>query len=127
MTQQNSWLTVLVSLLLISVGVGSCSPSTQESRKEIVIADEHVLRDNLHQLRSAIDRHILDKGAPPQSLDDLISAGYIKQVPSDPITRKKDWQIVLGSPTNIPNTRGIINVRSASTVKSSEGTPFNQW
>lgn len=118
---------VLIPILFLSVGVGSCSSYTRDSQKEIVVADEQVLRDNLHQLRSAIDKFTVDEGTPPQSLDDLVSAGYIKQVPSDPITGKKDWQVVLGLPPSVPNKRGIINVYSASVANSSEGTPYNQW
>lgn len=76
-------------------------------------------------MRKAIRQYALDKGTPPQSLEELANAGYIGEVPEDPVTEKKDWDAVIGTAFN--TSKGIIDVRSSSSVKSSEGSPYNQW
>ena len=86
------------------------------------------MRDNLFQMRKMIDQYAADKGALPQSLDDLIRAGYMHEIPVDPITQKKDWRIVMGDdPMSNEGGKGIVDVRSASTAKSSEGTSYSEW
>src|SRR3954469_6068903 len=54
---------------------------------------ERVLKDDLFQLRSLIDQYTLDKNQPPQTLDDLVKAGYLRAIPNDPMTAKADWQL----------------------------------
>ena len=97
-------------------------------QKTIVHARETVLRDNLFHLRKAIDLYAADKGKLPQSLDDLVSGGYLREVPPDPVTGEKDWAVETGEdPGSLTSESGIINVRSGSSDTSTEGTPYNEW
>lgn len=106
----------------------SCDISTSQYQKRVLGAREATLRDNLFQMRKMIDQYAADKGALPQSLDDLIRAGYMHEIPVDPITQKKDWRIVMGDdPMSNEGGKGIVDVRSASTAKSSEGTSYSEW
>src|SRR5579862_4039953 len=78
-------LMIVISIILILVSVAL--PAYNQS---IVRARESVLKQNLFTLRSVISQYTLDKQKAPQSLDDLISAGYLKQLPTDPMTGRSD-------------------------------------
>ena len=120
-------LMIVISIILILVSVAL--PAYNQS---IVRARESVLKQNLFTLRSVISQYTLDKQKAPQSLDDLISAGYLKQLPVDPMTGHNDtW-----APEQEENTvmsideqdqGGIIDVHSGSEAISSEGTAYNTW
>jgi general secretion pathway protein G len=69
-----------------------------------------------------------DKGKLPQSLDDLVTAGYIREIPVDPITGEHDWQIETGEDaSSLTSESGITDVHSASTDTSTEGTSYSDW
>jgi general secretion pathway protein G len=120
---------LIISLLIINgvLGAASCH-AYKEYDKSVLHARETVLRDDLFQLRKTIDIYAADRGTLPQSLDDLVKAGYLREVPDDPITGKKDWEIVVGDdPDSTKGGKGIVDVHSASTARSSKGTPYNEW
>jgi len=96
-----------------------------------VRAREAVLRDDLYTLRSLIDQFTLDKQRPPQSLDELVEAGYLRGgVPEDPFTRSNQtWQVDIedvpvGPSQAVP---GIVDVHSGSDEVSLDGTPYSSW
>lgn len=95
--------------------------------KTISEAREAVLRDDLSVMRKMIRDYSLDTGELPQSLDDLVKAGYLHEIPEDPITEKKDWKIVIGEHPNHKERKGIVDIRSSSSAKSSGGEPYNEW
>ncbi|HEX6190439.1 MAG TPA: hypothetical protein VFZ40_20465, partial [Pyrinomonadaceae bacterium] len=96
--------------------------------KTIMHARETVLRDDLYRMRSLIDQYAADKGKLPQSLDDLVSAGYMREIPTDPITDQKDWNIEVGEdPYSSEGGSGIRDIHSASPEVSTEGTPYSEW
>jgi general secretion pathway protein G len=113
-------ITIMAILLTVAI------PSYKQS---ILRAKESVLRQNLDTLRKTIDAYTYDKRKAPQSLDDLISAGYLKKIPVDPITNAADWEAVSeDTMLSIDQAEpGIDDVHSASTLQSSEGTPYNTW
>ena len=81
-------------------------------------------------MRQAIEQHTLDKQQAPQSLDDLVSAGYLRELPTDPMTSKKDWRVdyedVQLSPEQVGT--GITDVHSNSErVSPFENTPYSSW
>src|SRR5712691_8955327 len=80
-------LMIVISLILILVSI-----SIPAYNQSILRAKESVLKQDLFQLRSLISQYTLDKQKAPQSLEDLVSAGYLKQLPVDPITNKADWE-----------------------------------
>ena len=92
------------------------------------LASEAVLRDDLFKMRTLIDQFAADKGRLPQSLDELVTSGYMREVPVDPFTGSKDtWQPVPGEDPNSDGGSGIVGVHSGSTEVSSEGTPYSEW
>jgi general secretion pathway protein G len=79
-------------------------------------------------MRSLLDQFAADKGKLPQSLDELVSEGYMRELPVDPFTGQKDWQVTLGEdPNSSEGDQGVIDVHSASSDISTEGTPYSEW
>ncbi|HEV8384874.1 MAG TPA: prepilin-type N-terminal cleavage/methylation domain-containing protein [Candidatus Acidoferrales bacterium] len=127
----NSGFTLLEIMVVITIILILLSLAAGRYEQSVVRAREAALKQNLQVMRKAIDEYTLDKLAAPQSLDDLVSAGYLREVPVDPMTRKKDWIVdyetdVLFSPEQ--TSTGIANVHSASDkISPFEGTPYNSW
>lgn len=120
--------TLLELMIVISIIVILAVIAMPQYQKTITHARETVLRDDLFHLRKAIDLYGADKGKLPQSLDDLVTAGYIREIPVDPITNERDWQVETGEDSaSLTSETGITQVRSASTDTSSEGTTYNEW
>ena len=116
---------IVISMILILVSVAV--PLYTQS---ILRARESVLRQDLFTLRSVISQFTLDKQRAPQSLDDLVQAGYIKQIPTDPFTNKNDtWQleqedVLLAVDQQQP---GITDVHSGANLTASDGTNYTSW
>lgn len=120
-------LELMIVLAIIVIILGMAAGRYQQS---IVKAKEAVLHQDLRVMRDAIQQFTLDKQAAPQSLDDMVSAGYMREIPTDPITQRKDWQVetsdVLLSPDQ--TTTGITDVHSsANTISPFENTPYSSW
>jgi hypothetical protein len=90
---------------------------------------ESTLKHDLQMMREAIDDYTLDEQRPPQSLQDLVVAGYLRELPIDPITLKGDWaaQIRDISLNSKGTAHGIYDVRSNSGKDASDGTSLNTW
>ena len=113
---------IVISIIIILVSV-----ALPQFQKTIMHARETVLKDDLHKMRELIDQYAADKGKLPQSLDDLVTAGYMRELPKDPITDNKDWVIATGDdPYSTQGGTGITDVHSASGDVSSEGTPYSE-
>ncbi len=118
-------LMIVISLILILVSVAVPVYSAS-----VLHARESVLRQNLFTLRSLISQYTLDKQKPPQALDDLIQAGYLKIIPNDPMTTKPDWTVEQEDSTIMSldqQDSGIDDVHSASEAISSDGTAYSTW
>ena len=118
-------LMIVISLLLILVTIAV--PIYNQS---ILRAKESVLKQDLFTLRNIIDQYTLDKQKAPQSLEDLVSAGYITQIPSDPFTGKNDtWAVEQEDITQSPEQTdpGISDVHSGSNLTASDGTTYSSW
>jgi general secretion pathway protein G len=114
---------IVISIIIILVSV-----ALPQYQKTITHARETVLKDDLHKMRELLDQYAADKGKLPQSLDDLVSAGYMREIPKDPITDNKDWAIATGDdPYSTQGGTGVTDVHSASGDVSSEGTPYSEW
>jgi len=112
-----------IILILATIGAGRYEQSVVQAR-------EATLRSDLAVMRKAIQDYTLDKAAGPQSLDDLVSGGYLRDIPIDPMTRQKDWTTdtdeLMLSPEQ--TTSGITDVHSASQqVSPSDGTAYSSW
>lgn len=98
--------------------------------RSIIRAKESVLKNNLFTMRTVIDEYTYDKQKAPQSLQDLVSDGYLRDVPIDPMTGSADsWKIIQEDQSNTVNQQqpGIYDVRSGSDKTSLEGTPYSDW
>lgn len=117
---------LMVVMAIISIMVAVAVPMYQKS---IIRARESVLRQNLFSLRTVIDEYTYDKAKAPQSLQDLVSAGYLRQVPVDPMTGQADWAIEMEDAVTSVNQAepGIYDVKSKSDKQSLEGTPYAEW
>ena len=118
-------LMIVISIILILVAV-----AVPNYRATVVHARESVLRQNLFTLRSVISQYTLDKEKAPQSLDDIVQAGYMKEIPNDPMTSKPDWTVEQEDSTIMSvdqEDSGIDDVHSSSDAVSSDGTAYNTW
>lgn len=118
-------LMIVMAIILILVSVAI--PNYQRS---ISHARESVLKQDLATLRSAIDQYTLDKQKAPQSLEDLISAGYMKSMPEEPTTHRTDCWVPVQEDSLMAidqNQPGIIDVHSCNDQLSSDGTAYSSW
>ena len=114
---------ITIILILLGMAAGRYDKSVQRAR-------EAKLHQDLSVMRQAIDNYTLDKENAPQSLDDLVQAGYLRDVPVDPMTQAKDWQTKFGDTVLSPDQTsvGIEDVHSNSAAISPfEGTAYNTW
>ena len=120
--------TLLELMIVISILVILALIAMAQYNKTVLAAKEATLREDLYTLRKMIDQYAADKGKLPSSLDDLRSAGYIHDIPIDPMTEAADWEQVPGEdPGSTSGDQGIVNVRSSSGEQASDGTYYNQW
>lgn len=120
-------LELLIVMVIIAVLAAIAVPSYI---RNVQHAKEAVLKEDLHVLRTAIDSYTVDKQQAPQSLSDLVSAGYLHEIPADPITNQKDW--VTGSSgmlTSIDQTDsgGVDDVHSGAQKTALDGSSYNTW
>jgi general secretion pathway protein G len=114
---------ITIILILVSMAAVRYDRSVQHSK-------EAALHHDLSVMREAIEQYTLDKEQAPQSLDDLVSAGYLRAVPNDPVTGAKDWVTDTSDAVLDPDqsSGGISDVHSGSSAVSAfENTPYNTW
>ena len=118
---------LMIVMLVIAILLAIAVPNYTQS---VTRAKESVLKQDLFTLRDLIQRYALDKEKWPQSLDDLKQAGYLKDIPKDPVTGQADWvpeSADAAISLNQQDIAGIQGVHSASDQISSEGTPYSSW
>ena len=117
---------LIIVMAIISILVAVAVPIYQKS---ILRAKESVLRQNITTLRTVIDEYTFDKKKAPQTLQDLVTAGYLRAVPLDPITGNDQWITIMEDAlTAVDQTDpGIWDIRSRSDLKSLEGTLYSEW
>jgi general secretion pathway protein G len=118
---------LLVVLALISI---LATMGMAQYRNGVIHAREAVLKTDLFNLRDAIDQYYADKGQYPGSLDTLVSDGYIRKVPVDPMTNAADtWQTIPSEadPNNPTAPVGIYDVKSGSDQTALDGTKYADW
>jgi len=127
---KNSGFTLIEMMIVVSMILILLAVAIPAYNQSILRARESVLRQDLFTLRSVISQFTLDKQRAPQSLDDLVQAGYIKQVPNDPFTNRNDtWQleqedVLLAVDQQQP---GITDVHSGANLTASDGTSYSSW
>jgi general secretion pathway protein G len=115
---------------VISIIVVLASMGMTQYRNSVIRAREAVLKEDLFRMRDAIDQYYADRNKYPSSLDDLVSDGYMREVPIDPMTQSKDtWQPV-NAEANVNDTTaepGIYDVKSGSDQSALDGTRYADW
>jgi general secretion pathway protein G len=121
--------TLLELMIVISIIMILMAVAVPVYNQSIVQARESVLRSNLSTLRSVISQYTLDKQKAPQSLDDIVTAGYLRQIPVDPMTRQTNWDVVQEDVMLAVDQQdpGITDVHSASSGTASDGTAYSTW
>ncbi len=119
-------LEMMIVMIIMGILISIALPIYSQS---VVRAREAVLRNDLFELRKLISQYTLDKQKAPQSLDDLVQAGYLKELPKDPMTHEANWEpkqeeVLLTVDQQDP---GIDDVHSASSAMSSDGTAYSTW
>ncbi len=118
-------LMIVITIILILIGMAA-----QRYEKSVQHAREATLKQDLWVMRQSIDNYTLDKQAAPQSLDDLVQAGYLRMVPKDPMTGVADWttqfdSVVLSAEQS---STGMVDVHSNSNrVSPFDNTPYSEW
>ncbi len=118
-------LLVVISLISILAAMGLV-----QYKNSIVRSQEAVLKTDLFRLRDAIDQYYADKGKYPASLDALVSDGYLRKMPEDPITKSSDtWQTVPAEPDpNNPSSEpGVYDVKSGAPGTALDGSNYSDW
>jgi general secretion pathway protein G len=118
---------LMIVMTIVSILLAVAVPIYQKS---IVRAKESVLHNNLFTLRQMIDEYTVDKQHAPESLDDLVSEGYLRQVPVDPITgNNQSWKTIMeDTPVGGDNQPpGIFDVKSGAEGNGLDGTPYSDW
>lgn len=117
-------LMIVISIIIILIGMaaGMYTKSIQHAR-------EAVLKKDLQTMREAIDNYTMDKQQAPQSLQDLVDGGYLRQVPVDPVTRQEDWVLHFSDAVITPDQTGtgVDDVHSGSDQIGSDGKPYSSW
>jgi general secretion pathway protein G len=128
-TGRASGFTLLEMMIVISIMVILISIALPIYSQSVLRSREAVLRNDLFELRSLISQYTLDKQKAPQSLDDLVTAGYIKVLPKDPMTNEANWEVVQEDVLMAVDQQdpGISDVKSASTSTGTDGTAYNTW
>ena len=118
-------LLVVASILIVLAGIGLVQYRNGKTR-----ASEAVLKTDLFNMRDAIDQYYADKGMYPGTLDELVSAGYLRKVPDDPFTMSSStWQTTPSEPdpTNPNAPPGVYDVKSGSDATALDGTRYSDW
>jgi general secretion pathway protein G len=118
-------LLIVISLISILAAMGLV-----QYKNSLLSSREAVLKTDLFRMRDAIDQYYADKGKYPSALDSLVSEGYMRKVPEDPITKSSDsWQTVPAEPDpNNPSAEpGIYDVKSGAQGTGLDGTNYSDW
>lgn len=112
---------MFIIIILLSVALPTYQHSVQQAR-------ETVLEQNLWQMRRAIDQYGSDKGKLPQSVDDLVSQGYLREKPIDPVTEKAEWNEIQGDDKySSDGGQALTDVKSLADGEDSEGKKYSDY
>lgn len=120
--------TLLELVMVMTIIVILAAVSISSFQHIQVKARETILKEDLRVMRRALDQFTADKERLPQSLDELVSEQYIREIPVDPITGQADWDVKIGDDEfSIQGGQGVIDVHSSAPGESSDGTPYREF
>jgi general secretion pathway protein G len=121
----------LIELMVVMTLIVTLSTiAVVQYRHSVVYSKEAVLKEDLFRMHEAIDQYYADKNQYPATLDDLVSAGYLRTIPADPITNSAStWETVPAEPdpNNPLSVGGIYSVRSGSDATAMDGSKYADW
>ena len=118
-------LLVVVSLIIILASIGMA-----QYRNGVIRAQEATLKEDLFRMRDVIDQYYADKQKHPDTLEALVTEGYLRAIPKDPFTGSADtWQLIQAEPdpANPTAELGIYNVKSGSDRTALDGSKYSDW
>lgn len=122
--------TIIELMVVMTIIVTLATIAMVQYRQSVQFAKESVLKDDLFKLRDAIDQYYADKNQYPPTLDDLVSSGYIRAMPKDPITNSTaTWQAVPAEPdpSNPSVAPGVYDVKSGADLAAMDGSRYADW
>ncbi|NOY24107.1 MAG: prepilin-type N-terminal cleavage/methylation domain-containing protein [Acidobacteria bacterium] len=121
----------VIELMVVLTIIGILSAiGVNYHRKAIIQTKEAVLKEDLFQMRDALEQYYADKSRYPQDLETLVDEGYMRRIPADPITKSSDtWELIYEEPIdNDPDYEiGVYDIRSGSGKRALDGTIYNEW
>ena len=125
-----SGFTIIELMVVMALIVTLSTIAVVQYRHSVVYSKEAVLKEDLFRMKEAIDQYYADKNQWPATLEDLVSAGYLRSVPVDPITNSaSSWQTVPAEPdpNNPISVGGVYSVKSGSDATAMDGRKYNDW
>jgi general secretion pathway protein G len=116
---------IVVTLIVVLAGIALSTYANSITRSK-----EAVLKEDLFRMRDAIDQYYADKNSYPADLATLVSSGYLRQIPKDPVTDSAEtWQITMSEidPANPSEAPGVYDVKSGATGTALDGTNYADW
>jgi general secretion pathway protein G len=123
-------MTLIELMIVLTIIITIMSVAVPMYQKAIIRSKEAVLKQNLFTMRELIDEYTFDKEKAPSSLDDLVSEGYLREVPMDPFTQKRDtWKTVTEDAVQTVDQKepGLIDVHSGSDGTALDGSKYSEW
>ena len=112
---------MFIMIILLSIALPTYQRSVQNAR-------EIVLKENLFQIRRAIDQYSADKGKLPASVDDLVESKYLREKPIDPVSEKAEWEEIQGDDPSSPDgEQGLVNVKTLTPGEDTNGQPYSEY
>ena len=127
---RDSGFTLLELMIVMMIIATLAAIAIPAYTRNVMAAREAVLKEDLQVMRTAISSYTVDKQQAPQTLDDLVTAGYLKAIPKDPITGRTDtWQTTQSDTMDsVDQTQaGIDDVHSGAQLTAIDGTSYNTW
>lgn len=121
--------TLIELLIVITLIMILASLALTQYRNSVTSAKEAAMKSDLFLMRDAIDQYYADKGKYPESLQALVSDGYLRAIPMDPFTRNTDWQTTQAeaTPGSSSANAGIYDIKSASEMTALDGSRYSDW
>jgi general secretion pathway protein G len=127
-TNNQAGFTILELIIVMTIIVILAAIGIVNYQKIQAHARETVLKQDLQAMRKAIDQYTADKEELPQSLDDLVTMGYIREIPPDPITTETDWKVDIEEDTiSRQGGQGVVDVHSAAPGEGLDGIPYSDY
>ena len=123
-------MTLIELMIVLTIIITVISIAVPLYQKAVLRSKEAVLKNNLFTLRTVIDEYTFDKEKAPQSLRDLVTEGYLREIPLDPIAKSRDsWKVEMEDALRTVEQRepGIFDVRSGAEGTSLDGSKYNEW